>query len=74
MVNMSVNCYQTQDPCAGDSGGPLMIQDKTTSRWTIIGWKKNWTYLFAKPVAVALHFTPVCQSLVGLVRCSFKLA
>ena len=26
-----------QDPCAGDSGGPLMHQDPTTKRWTIIG-------------------------------------
>merc|ERR1719187_2917408 len=26
-----------QDPCAGDSGGPLMHQDPTTNRWTIIG-------------------------------------
>jgi len=25
------------DPCAGDSGGPLMHQDPTTKRWTIIG-------------------------------------
>merc|ERR1719315_313692 len=26
-----------QDPCAGDSGGPLLHQDPTTLRWTIIG-------------------------------------
>jgi len=26
-----------QDPCGGDSGGPLMHQDPTTKRWTIIG-------------------------------------
>jgi len=29
------------DPCGGDSGGPLMHEDPTTKRWTIIGtvWK-----------------------------------
>jgi len=26
-----------QDPCAGDSGGPLLHQDVTSNRWTIIG-------------------------------------
>ena len=26
-----------KDPCSGDSGGPLMIQDHETARWTIIG-------------------------------------
>jgi len=26
-----------QDPCAGDSGGPLIHQDPTSMRWTIIG-------------------------------------
>ena len=26
-----------KDPCSGDSGGPLMVQDKATSQWTIIG-------------------------------------
>ena len=26
-----------QDPCAGDSGGPLMYQDKSSGRWILIG-------------------------------------
>ena len=26
-----------QDPCAGDSGGPLMYEDKSTHRWILIG-------------------------------------
>ena len=26
-----------QDPCAGDSGGPLMYQDPDSGRWIIIG-------------------------------------
>jgi choriolysin H len=26
-----------QDPCAGDSGGPLLHQNQVTKRWTIIG-------------------------------------
>ena len=26
-----------QDPCAGDSGGPLMYQDKGSGRWMLIG-------------------------------------
>ena len=32
-----------KDPCSGDSGGPLMVQDKATSQWTIIGIKLNIT-------------------------------
>ena len=27
-----------QDPCAGDSGGPLMYQTPGSGRWVIIGW------------------------------------
>ena len=26
-----------QDPCAGDSGGPLMYQDRSSGRWMLIG-------------------------------------
>ena len=26
-----------QDPCSGDSGGPLMYQNKISGRWIIIG-------------------------------------
>merc|ERR1719369_1576264 len=26
-----------QDPCPGDSGGPLLHQDPASKRWTIIG-------------------------------------
>ena len=26
-----------QDPCAGDSGGPLMYEDTSSHRWTLIG-------------------------------------
>ena len=26
-----------QDPCAGDSGGPLMYKDKNSGRWILIG-------------------------------------
>ena len=26
-----------QDPCSGDSGGPLMYQDPDSDRWVIIG-------------------------------------
>ena len=26
-----------EDPCSGDSGGPLMYQDKSSLRWTLIG-------------------------------------
>ena len=26
-----------QDPCAGDSGGPLMYQDRSSGRWVLIG-------------------------------------
>ena len=26
-----------QEPCAGDSGGPLMHQDENSGRWVIIG-------------------------------------
>ena len=26
-----------QDPCAGDSGGPLMYEDKSSQRWSVIG-------------------------------------
>ena len=30
--------FYDQDPCAGDSGGPLMYQDPDSGRWVIIGW------------------------------------
>jgi len=33
-----------QDPCNGDSGGPLMHQDPTTKRWTIIGTVRGGGY------------------------------
>ena len=26
-----------QDPCVGDSGGPLMYHDKSSGRWILIG-------------------------------------
>ena len=26
-----------EDPCAGDSGGPLMYRDRSSHRWTLIG-------------------------------------
>ena len=26
-----------QDPCSGDSGGPLMYQDRSSGRWMLIG-------------------------------------
>ena len=26
-----------QDPCAGDSGGPLMYQDQSSGQWILIG-------------------------------------
>ena len=26
-----------EDPCAGDSGGPLMYEDTSSHRWTLIG-------------------------------------
>ena len=26
-----------EDPCAGDSGGPLMYEDTSSQRWTLIG-------------------------------------
>ena len=32
--------FYDQDPCAGDSGGPLMYQDPDSGRWVIIGWLK----------------------------------
>ena len=44
-----------QDPCAGDSGGPLMYEDKSSQRWSVIGQiniialfielLKNWVFL-----------------------------
>ena len=32
-----------QDPCGGDSGGPLMYQDPDSGRWILIGirWSSN---------------------------------
>jgi len=33
-----------QDPCSGDSGGPLIHQDPTSMRWTIIGTLKGKGY------------------------------
>ena len=36
-----------KDPCSGDSGGPLMVQDKATSQWTIIGnFRKEQTNMY----------------------------
>jgi len=32
------------DPCSGDSGGPLMHQNKQTKRWTLIGTVKGGGY------------------------------
>ena len=32
-----------QDPCAGDSGGPLMYQDPDSGRWVIIGKRTSLT-------------------------------
>ena len=42
-----------QDPCAGDSGGPLMYEDKSSQRWIVIGQinvitlfiELNWVFL-----------------------------
>ena len=36
-LKYSYFCISVKDPCSGDSGGPLMIQDHETARWTIIG-------------------------------------
>ena len=30
-----------QDPCAGDSGGPLMYQDRSSGRWMLIGHSRR---------------------------------
>ena len=32
-----------QDPCSGDSGGPLMYQDPESDRWVIIGERTSLT-------------------------------
>merc|ERR1711974_404083 len=54
-----------QDPCAGDSGGPLMYQDKGSGRWMLIGqsmelaWiaeRVTWPILKAQQMGSGIRF------------------